>query len=224
MAGDERDDGDRDGHDGGDGARLTPGASLEMIESERRNVRRGLGINPAPIFGLWGVTFLIGWGACYLAVPEGPGPFLPVWAAVVILVVLYVAAIALPIVQGARAGRGVRGPSRTVARMYGWAWALGFGALNIINGGLIHTGLPAPTITLLWSGTALLVMGLLYIAGGMLWRDLVHYALGVWMLAAGAGSVAVGYPGDFLVLSLAGGGGFLLWAALALVTRRDRRR
>ena len=214
MGGDERDD--------GDGVELSPGASLEMIETERRNVRRGLGVDPAPIFGMWGVTFLVGWGACYLAVPQGPGPFLPVWAAVVILVVLYLVAIALPIVLSARAGRGVRGPSRTAGRMYGWSWALGFGALNIINAGLIHTGLPAPTITLLWSGTALLVMGLLYIAGGMLWRDLVQYALGVWMLAAGAGSVAAGYPGDFLVLSLAGGGGFLLWAALALVTRQGR--
>lgn len=216
MGGDAWDD--HGGRDERDGTELSPGASLEMIESERRNVRRGLGVDPAPVFGMWGVTFLLGWGACYLAVPQGPGPFLPVWAAVVLLVVLYVMSIALPIVLGARAGRGVRGPSRTVARMYGWAWALGFGALNLINGGLIQTGLPSATITLLWSGTSLLVMGLLYLAGGMVWRDHVHYALGVWMLAAGAGSVFAGYPGDFLVLSLAGGGGFLLWAGVALVT------
>lgn len=47
----------------------------------------------------------------------------------------------------------------------------------------------------------------------MLWREPVQYALGVWMLVAGAGSVFAGVPGNFLVLALAGGGGFLVLAA-----------
>jgi hypothetical protein len=206
-----------------DDAGMSPEASMELIARERRHVGKRLGVNPAPIFALWGVAFLVGWGACYLAVPQGPGPFLPVWAAITILVVLYAAAIALPIVIGVRAGRGVRGPSRLTGAMYGWGWALGFGALAVINAGLYRQGMAEETVSLLWSGTALLVTGLMYLAGGMLWRDLSQYALGVWMLVAAAGSVFAGMPGDFLVLSLAGGGGFLLWAGFWTVTGRGRR-
>ncbi|MGH3625810.1 MAG: hypothetical protein ACRDQ5_29235 [Sciscionella sp.] len=201
-------------------APLSPQASLELIESERRQVGRRLGVDPAPIFGLWGAAWLLGWGAFYLASPLGPGPFLPVWGAGVILGVLSLAAIVLPIVQGVRAGRGVAGPSRLVGAMYGWSWTLGFWALTAINLGLMRQGLSEETISLLWSGGALLVIGLLYLAGGMLWKDRAQYALGVWMLITGAGSVFAGMPGNFLVLALAGGGGFLAQACYYTIVRR----
>ncbi|MGH3631879.1 MAG: hypothetical protein ACRDRL_31120, partial [Sciscionella sp.] len=55
---------------------------------------------------------------------------------------------------------------------------------------------------------------------GMLWRDTVQYALGVWMLITAAGSVFAGMPGDFLVLALAGGGGFLVQAGYYQFARR----
>lgn len=209
MASDER----RPADDGP----LSAAASAELIERERRSVGRRLGVNSAPIFAVWGVTFLVGWGACYLAAPGGPR-VLAVAAAVPIVVVLYVVAIAVPIVLGARAGRGVRGPSRLTGAMYGWAWTLGFLALAAINTGLIRQGLAPATISMLWTGTAQLVFGMMYLAGGMLWRDLVQYALGVWMLIVAAGGVFAGMPGDFLVLALAGGGGFLLFSAISLVT------
>lgn len=209
MASDER----RSADDGP----LSAAASAELIERERRSVGRRLGVNSAPIFAVWGVTFLVGWGACYLAAPGGPR-VLAVAAAVPIVVVLYVVAIAVPIVLGARAGRGVRGPSRLTGAMYGWAWTLGFLALAAINTGLIRQGLAPATISMLWTGTAQLVFGMMYLAGGMLWRDLVQYALGVWMLIVAAGGVFAGMPGDFLVLALAGGGGFLLFSGISLVT------
>jgi len=211
MASEERDD----------AAPLSAEASMELIERERASVGRRLGVNQAPIFAVWGVAFLVGWGACYLAAPGGPR-VLPVWAAVVIVAVLYAVAIAVPIVLGVRAGRGVRGPSRLTGAMYGWSWALGFVALAAINTGLARQGLAPATISMLWAGTAQLVTGLMYLAGGMLWRDRVHYALGVWMLVVAALSVFAGMPGDFAVLALAGGGGFLLWSGLSVVTGRRR--
>lgn len=205
--------GDRDA-DGG--APLSAEASAELIERERRSVGRRLAVNPAPIFAVWGVTFLVGWGACYLAAPGGPR-VLAVGVAIAIVVVLYAVAIAVPIVLGARAGRGVRGPSRLIGAMYGWTWTLGFLSLAAINTGLIRQGLAPATVSMLWTGTAQLVTGLIYLGGALLWRDLVQYALGVWMLIVAAGSVFAGMPGNFLVLALAGGGGFLVWAGIGLV-------
>jgi len=73
-------------------------------------------------------------------------------------------------------------------------------------------GLPADAVTLLWSGSAVVLVGVLYLAGGALWQDRFQYGLGVWMLLTGAGSVWAGVPGNYAVLSLAGGGGLLLAA------------
>jgi len=63
------------------------------------------------------------------------------------------------VVTGTRAGRGVRGPSRMVGAMYGWSWTLGFSALAAVNIGVTRLGLPADAVTLLWSGSALLLVG-----------------------------------------------------------------
>ena len=66
-----------------------------------------------------------------------------------------------------------------------------------------------------------MVAGVLYLAGGALFADRVQYGLGAWMLAVGAGSVQAGWPANFAVLALAGGGGFL--AAAGFIVARGRR-
>ena len=96
--------------------------------------------------------------------------------------------------------------------MYGWSWMIGFSAVAAINFGMTRLHLPADAVTLLSSGISLLVVGVLYLAGGAMFQDRCQYALGVWMLVTGAASVLVGVPGNFAVLSLAGGGGLLLAA------------
>ena len=45
--------------------------------------------------------------------------------------------------------------------------------------------------------------------GGALWGSWVMYGVGLWTLLGAAASVYAGVPGNYLVLSLAGGGGFL---------------
>ena len=49
----------------------------------------------------------------------------------------------------------------------------------------------------------------------MLWPGSGQYALGVWILLSSALSVLVGYPANFLVLALAGGGGLVVMAVVA---------
>ena len=96
--------------------------------------------------------------------------------------------------------------------MYGWSWGLGFFALGVVNIGVTRLGLPDDAVTLLWSGSSLLLVGVLYLGGGALFQDRFQYGLGVWMLASAACSVFAGVPGNFAVVALAGGGGLLLAA------------
>jgi hypothetical protein len=203
---------------------LSAEESLALIERQEREVHRRLGVNVALFYGPWGVAYLFGFGSVFLTYPSAVPLRLPGAVAAVITGVLFAVAIVVSVVNGTQAGRGVRGPSRMVGAMYGWSWTLAFSALAAVNIGVTRRGLPADTATLLWSGSALVLVGVLYLAGGALWQDRFQYGLGVWMLVTGAGSVLAGVPGNFAVLSLAGGGVLLLTAGyFALRPQRPRR-
>ncbi|MBA8930241.1 hypothetical protein BC739_007474 [Kutzneria viridogrisea] len=188
----------------------SPEEMLALIAQERAELGRRRAVSPVPTFAAWGLAWLAGFGACYLAATG----LLPWLLAGLVLGVLVAVAVVVPIVRGARAASGVRGPSRQLGLMYGLSWVAGPLALSAIN-----SGLGAGTVP--WTASAMFMVGLLYLAGGMLWRDLSQYLLGLWVLLFAAISVHLGSPGNFLVLSLAGGGGMLVQAGwLALRGRR----
>lgn len=186
--------------------------SLALIEAQQLDAQRRLQPNVALFFAPWGAAYLLGFGAIFLTYPTAVPLRLPGAVAAVITAVLFAAAVVTTAVAGARAGRGLRGPSQSAGTMYGWSWTLGFGALAAVNIGVTRLGLPDDAVTLMWSGSSLLLVGVLYLGGGALFQDRFQYGLGVWMLASGAGSVFAGVPGNFAVVSLAGGGGLLLAA------------
>ena len=189
---------------------LSAGESMALIERQTEEAQRRLGFNPALILGLWGAAYLFGFGAIFLTYPTAVPLRLPGAVAAVIIGVLFPAATVISIVTGVRSGRGLRGPSRAAGAMYGWSWTLGFCALAAVNIGVTRLGLPDDAVTLLWSGSSLLLVGVLYLASGALFQDRFLYGLGVWMLVSGACSVYAGVPGNFAVVALAGGGGLFL--------------
>jgi hypothetical protein len=191
---------------------LSARESLALIQEQQQEARRRLEPNVALFFGPWGAAYLLGFGSIFLTYPTAVPIRLPGTLAAVTTAVVFAAAVVTTAVTGARAGRGVRGPSRAAAAMYGWSWALGFGALAAVNIGVTRLGLPDDAVTLLWSGSSLLLVGVLYLGGGALFQDRFQYGLGVWMLVSAAFSVFAGVPGNFAVVALAGGGGLLLAA------------
>jgi hypothetical protein len=191
---------------------LSAGESLALIERQQQEMHRRLRVNVTLYYWPWGAAYLLGFGSVFLTYPSAVPLRLPGSVAGVIIGALFLAAIVTSLVNGTRSGRGVRGPSRLVGAMYGWSWTLGFCALAAVNTGVARLGLADDAVTLLWSGSALLLVGVLYLAGAALWQDRFQYGLGVWMLVTGAGSVFAGVPGNYAVLSLAGGGGLVLAA------------
>ena len=203
----------------GEESELSPEASLGLIDSESRRVLRSLQPDTAVILGAWGAAWLVGFGVMWLALSGRL--VLPLWVAYATNGTLGVSATLVVFAQMVRGGRGVLGPSRHTASQYGWSWLLALGGVWLLDLALEHQGLPSQLDPLLWTGSTLLVVGLLYLGGGMLWGNRVLYGLGAWILLTGAGSVAVGVPGNFAVLSLAGGGGFLVAAGVARVRSRQ---
>lgn len=201
-----------------DDAPLSPRDALAVLEAQQDRVSRSLEVDVPVILGAWGVTWLVGFGLAYLA--SAAHPVVSWWLAGPVIGVLNVAAMIVSFGLPARSGRGIEGPSRQVTSMYMWAWILALGAVTAVNAGLVHQGLPARLAPLLWPASSALAVGLLFLGAGFLYRDRIHYGLGAWILVTGAASVFAGFPGNFAVLSLAGGGGFLAAALPYALSRR----
>jgi hypothetical protein len=198
---------------------LSAEESLNLIARQNRRMRRELGGGPARMLAAWAFAWIVGWGFTYVVVQ--PGVTVPGWVGGVVVAVLFAAAIAYTGYVSARAARGIRGPSRTVGAMYGFSWALASIGLNVIDIRITNFGaLSSDQVSLLWSGSWLLLTGVLYLAGGMIWQDKLMYGLGAWMIVSAALSVLVGFPANFLVLACCGGGGFLLAAIVYFVREK----
>ena len=201
-------------HDPGPAEHPTAADALAAIDTAQQRTARSLRPSPLGMFVPWGLGYLVGFGGVWLAIRG----VLPDAVVVPLLVVAGVVPLVSTGITLRRSTHGLAGPSRRTGRLYGWAWVLGFAALCAINLCLTALGVPGPTLSLIWSGTALLLVGLLYLAGGALWNHVPQYVLGIWTLVTGVATVFVGYPANFLVLALAGGGGFVVlgvWMHLA---------
>ncbi|MHB1473947.1 MAG: hypothetical protein ACYCV4_10030 [Dermatophilaceae bacterium] len=203
---------------------LSAEESLALVEAERARTSSAIAPDPRLLYGVWGLAWLLGFAGLYLASADTGPVAMPPAVAGIAFFLLLLAATVVTGVHMARRFAGVRGVSSQVGAMYGWAWPIGFTAYAAIMGGAQRAGVEGPVMGLLWSAGSGLVVGLLYLAGGALWQDRVQYGLGAWiLLASGLGALA-GTPGVYLVMSLAGGGGFLLAAAgFALRSARGSR-
>jgi hypothetical protein len=190
-----------------------PQALLALIESEKARTQQALDPDPRLIFGVWGIAWLVGFLAFWSAASDEVAWDLPLGAAGAFFFLCLASAVVVTMVHVGRRAVGVRGVSSTTGAMYGWTWFLSFLTLTVIMASAINRGLPEELIGLLWSVLSGLVVGSLYLAGGAVWQDRFQFGLGVWILVCSAAGAIAGYPSVFLVMALAGGGGFLLAAA-----------
>jgi hypothetical protein len=201
------------GTSGGDESTLDPARMLALLQAERQRTAVALTPDARLLFGVWGAAWLVGflamWASASSAAPVRPDGAV---AGAAFAVLLGGAAVVTG-VHLARRTAGVRGTSSRVGAMYGWTWFVAFGALFAVMAGAYREGIGPDTAALLWSGASALVVGALYMAGGAIWQDGVQFALGLWIVLSGAAGALAGFPTVFLVMALAGGGGFLAVAA-----------
>ncbi len=205
--------------DDDDTAAPAPGDALSIIAGQRAAAARAYP-SAALLFGLWGAVWLVGYGLLWLTALDDGSP--TVWAAVAAGVGTVTAMVVTAWHMVVRT-HGIRGRSAVQGAMYGWAWFVGFLAQGVIVSALAHAGATPVVITIAANAMATMVVGLLYLAGGVLWESAPMYALGAWVLLTGAFGSFAGIPGSYGVLAFAGGGGMLV-AALLLQARRGARR
>ncbi len=205
-------------HDDETGAALAPHDALAIIAGQRAAAAR-THPSAALLFGVWGTVWVLGYGLLWLTALDDDAP--AGWAAVVAAVATVLAMLATAWHMVART-HGIRGRSAVQGAMYGWAWFVGFVAQGVTVSALAHAGASSVVISLAANAMATMVVGLLYLAGGVLWAAYAMYALGAWVLLTGAFGAFAGIPGSYAVLAFAGGGGMLA-AALVLRLREGRR-
>lgn len=196
-----------------------PAALLALIAEQRATTRRRTEPSLAVIATAWGSAWLIGYLVLYLTARSASTP--PPWAFGVFAALLGLA-IAVTAVHIARRFAGVSGESATVGAMYGWTWLIAFLVAALVFGGAVRAGATPEVMAVLTNGVSCLVVGLIYLAGGMVWREWRMFALGGWIAVIAGVASLTGAPTLYLVMALAGGGGFLVAAAVDAVTKRRR--
>lgn len=132
----------------------------------------------------------------------------------VLLVGGLLTAVIITSVVTARAQRGVRGREAVVGNLLAASWLVGFGALFLLITALSAALHEQQVHTLLWPTGSGLVVGLLYLAGAVAHRDVLQYTLGGWLGVMSSAALFLDGANLFWALSLAGGGGYLVAAAL----------
>lgn len=196
----------------------SPADMLAVSRLQQQRTEQEFSGRPAIMFAAWGLAWLFGFGTLFLAAggrpPTGP-------SFVIALLVFFAFLAAAGVVTGVllrRAARGLRGPTQTSGVLYGWSWTLAFVALGTLLAAAQRAGLSDEVYALLWSAGAGLIVGILFLCGGAMMCDRWQYGVGLWILLINGAGAFASVPGHYLVMSLAGGGGFLV-TALVLTLR-----
>lgn len=201
-------------------AGLDPAEMLRMIRQQQEAARDATEPDGRVLFGGWGLAWLIGYLAMWSTARDTGVP--AAWAAWV-LAGCIVGATALTVVHSVTRTSGTRGASARVGAMYGWTWFLAFVAYGVLLGAMGDAGASFEVQAIAGNGFACVIVGLLYLAGGMLFEELRMYAIGGWMLVTAVLAAFAGMPNTYLVIAVAGGGGFLVMVAVEQLIRARRR-
>lgn len=167
-----------------------------------------------PVYVAWGSAWAVGYGAMALDAGATPVLDLPSLVAPGLLALGLLGAAVVTGIATARDQRGLTGPAKVAGTMVGTAWLIGFTALFLLITALGRVLGEDHLATVMWPAGSALVVGLLYLAGGAVARDAVQYALGTWLAVIGTAAAFLDTPGLYVVLALAGAGGYAVAAGL----------
>ncbi|GIH73778.1 hypothetical protein [Planobispora longispora] len=201
---------------------LSPEETLRLIEQQETATVNRIVPDPVPHYLAWGVAWFVGFGMFFLHHGLSGTPYveIPIGVVLALLFGLMAMAMLVSAMTTWQLRSPVRGASQERGTMYGMAWGFGFFAMWVIA---VRFGplLPAPERSLLWSSLSMLVVALLYMAGGIILSLRPMFVLGAGLAVLNAVGAAAGPGWHALLMSVGAGGGSIV---TALVLRRKRRR
>lgn len=184
---------------------LDPARMFELMQSTRRHTQRKLDRIYAGLLFAWAVAWFFGFGALWFAKDVGGVALIDTGVAWAIFGVLIVAGIVWSVVSGVRsASSGIHGRSQLQGALYGNAWAISMVGTTLITTGLRRSGVSEQTANLMYPAMFILIVGVLYLAGGAVWRSPALYALGIAMIVVASVATFIGSPYHFLLYATVG--------------------
>ncbi|MFI6290259.1 hypothetical protein ACIBEJ_01670 [Nonomuraea sp. NPDC050790] len=188
----------------------SPEEMLRLIEEQQAAAMRRFVPDPRLMYVPWGVAWFIGFGTLFLGqglAGDGSGPLPITWqAGLAVLWGTQIIAFVLMVIALLRSGGHIKGQSETRGAMYGLAWFVGFNAMGVI-GARFSALLPSEMIGPFYTALFMFVAGLLYMAGGAVYRLWPQFLLGVWVVALDVAGTVLGGGWIYLLLAVLGGGG-----------------
>lgn len=196
-------------------AATTAAEMFAVMQSTRRRTQSRLVRSYTWLLVVWAIAWAVGFTALWLSRGFGGVPLLPGAVGATVFGVSLGAAVVWSIVTGVRsAGSGIRGRSQMQGALYGWSWTIAMVGASLLTAGLERAGLSEELAALLYPGIFILMVGVLYLAGGALWRSYAQYALGIVMIVLAVVATFVGAPYHYLVYATAGPAAMLIGAIL----------
>lgn len=196
-------------------------SALRVVQSAEDTARRKLRGNEALLYLVWGLAWLLGFGALHGARFE----WLPLTNGVALgfFGVFILTAIVVTIVTAGRYSRGIRGHTAFVGAMYGVSWALGFLVMGTLSGIISNVVDDFWVRGMLINAIAILIVGLLYITGGTTFNDKTQSVMGIWFLVVNMVALLSGSEHYLTVFFIFGSGGFLVGSLVETIRRRKQR-
>lgn len=204
---------------------LSPEQMLALVRDQQRSVAGQRGAFVHWILLAWGVAWLLGFGALWLAAGGWPGVALPVQIAAPVFAGLLIAAGVLSAVLGILSDRGVRDEEGAFAGViYGQLWWIGGIAVFVMGQALVFNGMHQSLLGVFYPAAFIFFAGVMYVMAGVIWRAVPMVILGAWSIFLSAVAPFLGMPAHYLAFALAGGGAFLLAALWSWLWLRSTRR
>ncbi len=192
---------------------LDAAAARQIIADQTSASAQRLEYDDRRAYLVWGFAYLVGYGLLALSIgPQAPTALLPAIAYAGFATCIG-GGMVYSVVTAIRTARGMRGASATRVMLYGYAWCFAFVPTSGFSYRLGTLPIDENQFGMLINSICMLLVGVLFMAGGAIWRDVTQYVIGAIIAAAVAVALIAGFPAYYWIMCL-GIGGLLIVAAL----------
>ncbi|WP_404291123.1 hypothetical protein [Glutamicibacter arilaitensis] len=183
---------------------VDPARILQDIEANARQTREAMSPDQRLLFSIWGTAWVIAFLAVFFTLAPLGAPMLSNVLGIGIAVLAFVLAIVFSAVHSAKRAIGTKGPSMLEGAIYGNTFTLGMIFAGLLGWRLHVSGLDAMGLVTFALAALCLVVGVLVVAGSLIWNDRTQLIFGAWILVVGLLSLAVPAPYNLLAGVLGG--------------------